>query len=84
MRATLQHQQSEPRIRSSNRGPAQIENHRVTISCDADSDPIATWTQQTGTPPNGSYHVRSVGKGVTKYILWLTMILTLVLIYIFV
>ena len=84
MRATLQHKRSEPRNRSSNRGPAQIENHRVQITADADGDPIATWTQQTGTPPDGSYHVRSVGKGVTRYILWLTMILSLVLVYVLV
>ena len=82
MKATLQHKRSEPRFRSSNRGPAQIENHRVQITADADGDAIATWTQQTGTPPNGSYHVRSVGGKVTRYILWLTMILILVLIYV--
>jgi len=82
MKATLQHKRSEPRNRSSNRGSAQVNNHRVTVSCNADGDPIATWTQQTGTPPNGSYHVRSVGGRVTRYILWLTIVLMLVLIYI--
>ena len=84
MKATLNHQQSEPRIRSNSRGQAQVDHHRVTVGCDADGDPIATWTQQTGTPPDGSYHVRSVGKGVTRYILWLTMILSLVLVYVLV
>ena len=82
MKATLQHQRSEPRNRSNSRGPAQIENHRVTVGCDADGDPIATWMQVTGTQPNGTYHVRSVGGRVTRYVLWLTMILTLVLIYV--
>ena len=82
MKATLQHKRSEPRSRARSHGPAQIEDHRVTVGCDADGDPIATWTQQTGTPPNGSYHVRSVGGRVTRYILWLTIVLTLVLIYV--
>lgn len=84
MKATLQHKRSEPRSRARSHGPAQIEDHRVTVGCDADGDPIATWIQQTGTPPDGSYHVRSVGKGVTRYILWLIVILALVLIYAFV